>query len=68
MGCYISKNMSWAEHIKVNKESLMKSLHLRLGAVKKIRYLWGGCNIDLKKSLPALQNKAAQAVTRLFSY
>ena len=67
----------------------MKSLNLRLRAVKKIRYLttfknrkmiaegifmskkvsylialWGGCNIDLKKSLPALQNKAAQAVTR----
>ena len=55
--------MPWAEYIKLNMESLMKSLHLRLGAVKKIRYLWGGCNIDLKKSLPALQNKAAQAVT-----
>ena len=33
----------------------------------KVSYLialWGGCNIDLKKSLPAFQNKAAQAVTR----
>ena len=80
--------MPWIEYIKLNKESLMKSLNLRLRAVKKIRYLttfknrkmiaegnfmikvsylialWGGCNIDLKKSLPAFQNKAAQAVTR----
>ena len=75
--------MPWAEYIKLNKESLMKFLNLRLRAVKKIRYLttfknrkmiaegifmsnvsyliasWGGCNIDLKKSLSALQNKAA---------
>ena len=63
LGCYIRKDIPWAEYIKLNKESLMKSLHLRLGAVKKIRYLWGGCDIDLKKSLPALKNKAAQAVT-----
>ena len=31
--------MPWAEYIKVNKESLMKSLNLRLRDVKKIRYL-----------------------------
>ena len=39
LGCYIRKDMPWAEYIKLNKESLMKSLNLRLRAVKKIRYL-----------------------------
>ena len=38
LGCYISKDMSWAEYIKVNKKSLMKAFHLRLRAIKKIRY------------------------------
>ena len=66
----------------------MKSLNMRLRAVRKIRYLtnfknrkmiaeglfmsklsylialWGGCGIGLKRSLQAIQNKAAQAVTR----
>ena len=88
LGCYISKDMTWAEYIKVNKENLMKSLNMRLRAVRKIRYLtnfknrkmiaegifmsklsylialWGGCGIGLKRSLQAIQNKAAQAVTR----
>ena len=88
LSSYIRKDMPWIEYIKLNKESLMKSLNLRLRAVKKIRYLttfknrkmiaegismskvsylitlWGGCNIDLQKFLPTLQNKAAQAVTR----
>ena len=39
LGCYIRKDMPWIEYIKLNKESLMKSLNLRLRAVKKIRYL-----------------------------
>ena len=39
LGCYIRKDMPWIEYIKLNKESLMKSLNLRFRAVKKIRYL-----------------------------
>ena len=39
LGCYIRKDVSWAEYIKLKKESLMKFLNLRLRAVKKIRYL-----------------------------
>ena len=39
LGCWISKDMAWAEFIKDNKENLMKSLNMRLGAVRKIRNL-----------------------------
>ena len=88
LGCFISKDLTWMDYIKGNKDSLMKSLNLRLGAIRKIRYLasfknrkmiaegifmsklsylialWGGCGIGLRKSLQAIQNKVAQAVTR----
>ena len=39
LGCWISKDMAWTEYIKDNKENLMKSLNMRLGAVRKIRNL-----------------------------
>ena len=31
--------MTWAEYIRENKDNLIKSLNLRLGAVRKIKYL-----------------------------
>ena len=39
LGCHISKDMAWSEHIKGNKDNLLKALNTRLGAVRKIRYL-----------------------------
>ena len=39
LGCWISKDMTWTEFIKDNKENLMRSLNMRLGAVRKIRSL-----------------------------
>ena len=39
LGCHISKDMAWSEHIKGNKDNLLKALNMRLGAVRKIKYL-----------------------------
>ena len=39
LGCWISRNMSWTEYIRENKDNLIKSLNMRLGAIKKFRYL-----------------------------
>ena len=39
LGCWISRNMSWTEYIRENKDNLIKSLNMRLGAIKKFRFL-----------------------------
>ena len=39
LGCWVHQDMSWSEHIRGNKESLMRCLSTRLTALKKIRYL-----------------------------
>ena len=36
LGCVVSDNLKWSEHVRDNKENLLKSLSTRLGALKKI--------------------------------
>ena len=36
LGCWVSDNLKWAEHIQDNRESLILALTARLGALKKI--------------------------------
>ena len=36
LGCWVSDNMKWAEHIQDNKDNLILALTTRLGALKKI--------------------------------
>ena len=36
LGCWVSDNLKWSEHVRDNKENLIKSLTTRLGALKKI--------------------------------
>ena len=36
LGCWIDENPKWSEHIRDNKENLVRSLTSRLGAMKKI--------------------------------
>jgi hypothetical protein len=36
LGCWIDANLKWSEHIRDNKENLVRSLATRLGAMKKI--------------------------------
>jgi hypothetical protein len=36
LGCWISENLKWSEHLRDNKENLVMSLTTRLGALKKI--------------------------------
>ena len=36
LGCWIEENLKWSEHIRDNKENLVRSLSTRLGAMKKI--------------------------------
>ena len=36
LGCWIDENLKWSEHIRDNKENLVRSLATRLGAMKKI--------------------------------
>ena len=39
LGCWISENLKWSEHIRDNKDSLMASLNTRINALKKISKL-----------------------------
>ena len=39
LGCWVSKDMTWNEHIRDSKDNLLRSLNTRLGAVRKIRSL-----------------------------
>ena len=36
LGCWISEDLKWTEHLRDNKDNLMRSLTTRLGALKKI--------------------------------
>ena len=36
LGCWVDDNLKWSEHIRDNKENLIKSLNTKLGALKKI--------------------------------
>ena len=37
--CWINEDLKWTEHLRNNKDNLMKSLNTRLGAIKKINNL-----------------------------
>ena len=36
LGCWVSEDLKWSEHLRDNKENLIHSLTTRLGAIKKI--------------------------------
>ena len=35
LGCILHQDMKWGEHLQDNKESLLRSLNMRIGALKK---------------------------------
>ena len=37
MGCWIHEDLKWAEHLRDNKDNIMKSLNIRLGTLKKVK-------------------------------
>ena len=39
LGCWINVDLKWTEHLRNNKDNLMKSLNTRFGAIKKIKNL-----------------------------
>ena len=49
IGAQVQQDMRWREHIMDNKESLVKSLNKRIGALKKISPV---ANFMTRKTLP----------------
>ena len=37
LGCWVKDDLKWTEHLRDNKDNLIKSLNIRLGALKKIK-------------------------------
>ena len=36
LGCWVSENLKWSEHLMDSEDNLVKSLNMRLGALKKV--------------------------------